>query len=245
MDALKFFDAYSLRARLFPALIASAAAIVLLAALVPWDRLSWAHALASVGVIVILYAMADFARRRGRAIEPGLIRQMGGLPSTTMLRHSDTTFDAGAKARMHKFLSGMIGSKAPSAVDEQKDPVGADNFYRRCGDWLREHTRDNKKFKILFDENIAYGFRRNLLGLRMPALVIDTTIVAGSLIVLWRIWSINWETDLAQKFALVIGGAILHAMFMCTFVGKRAVFDGARGYARQLLLSCATLESSK
>ena len=52
---------YSLRPRLFPALIASAAAIVLLAALVPWDRPSWAHALASVGVIVILYAMADFA----------------------------------------------------------------------------------------------------------------------------------------------------------------------------------------
>jgi len=66
MDALKFFDAYSVRARLFPALIASVAAIVLIAAVIPWHRLSWAHALASIVMIVILYVMADVARRRSR-----------------------------------------------------------------------------------------------------------------------------------------------------------------------------------
>jgi hypothetical protein len=32
-------------------------------------------------------------------------------------------------------------------------------------DDLSENTRDTKKFKLLFDENVAYGYRRNLLGL--------------------------------------------------------------------------------
>ena len=179
MDALKFFDAYSLRARLFPALITSVSAIILLIVVIPWHRLSWTQAFASVGVIVILYVMADIARRRGRAIEPELIRRMGGLPSTTMLRYRDTTFDAGAKGRMHKFLGGKIGGKAPSAADEQKDPEMADKFYARCGNWLRENTRNHKKFNVLFDENITYGFRRNLLGLKLPSLIIDSLIVVG------------------------------------------------------------------
>jgi len=243
MDAFKFFDAYSLRARLFPALIASVMAIVLIAALVPWHRLSWAHALASVGVIVVLYVMADIARRRGRAVEPRLIRQMGGLPSTTLLRHGDDTFDAAAKARMHRFLGAKIGDRAPSAADEQKDPAAADKFYGRCGSWLRENTRDHKKFNILFDENITYGFRRNLLGLKSPALIIDALILLGCFIFLWRLSPIDWDADLPQKLALVIGVGIIHAAYMAWLVGENAVFEAGRTYARQLLLSCETLQA--
>jgi hypothetical protein len=243
MDALKFFDAYSLRARLFPALITSVSAIILLIVVIPWHRLSWTQAFASVGVIVILYVMADIARRRGRAIEPELIRRMGGLPSTTMLRYRDTTFDAGAKGRMHKFLGGKIGGKAPSAADEQKDPEMADKFYARCGNWLRENTRNHKKFNVLFDENITYGFRRNLLGLKLPSLIIDSLIVVGCLIFLWRISPIDWDADLPQKLALVVGVAILHAVFMAAFIGEKSVFEAARTYGRQLLLSCETLQA--
>jgi hypothetical protein len=243
-DAFKFFDAYSLRARLFPALIASGAAIVLIAALVPWHRLTWAHAFASIGAIVILYVMADIARRRGRAIEPELIRRMGGLPSTTMLRHRDNTFEAAAKTRWHKFLGGKIGDKAPSAADEQNDPTAADKFYARCGSWLRESTRNHKKFKVLFEENITYGFRRNLLGLKLPAFIIDALIVAVCVIFLWHISPIDWDADLPQKGILVTGVAILHAAFVAAFIGEKTVFEAARTYGRQLVLSCEALQAA-
>jgi hypothetical protein len=144
MDAFKFFDAYALRARMFPALIATAPAIVLLGAVIPWDRLSWVHLLASAVVLVILYAGADVARRLGRAIEPDLIRRMGGLPSTIMMRHSDDTFPGSTKARMHQFLARKIVSKAPTVAEESADPAAADKFYVACGNWLRENTRDQK-----------------------------------------------------------------------------------------------------
>jgi hypothetical protein len=161
-----------------------------------------------------------------------------------MLRHGDATFDAAAKIRMHKFLAGKIGSKAPSAIDEEKDPAATDRFYARCGNWLRENTRDHKKFNILFDENISYGFRRNLYGLKLPAFIIDALIVAGCLIVLWQMTPIDWDGDLPQKLAFVIGVAILHAAFMAAFVGEKSVFEAARTYGRQLLLSCETLQAT-
>lgn len=37
---------------------------------------------------------------------------------------------------------------------------------------LRERTRDTSRFRLVFAENMEYGFRRNALGLRPFALVI-------------------------------------------------------------------------
>jgi hypothetical protein len=83
-----------------------------------------------------------------------------------MQRHRDDRLDAAAKASWCQFLGGRIKEKAPTAEAEAADPAGADAYYARCGDWLREHTRDRKRFKLIFEELVTYGFRRNLLGLK-------------------------------------------------------------------------------
>src|SRR5712692_8676930 len=237
MDAFKFFDAYTLRARIFPALIATASVIILLGAVIPWQRLSWMHLFASAAALIILYAMADLARRRGRALEPELIRQMGGLPSTTMMRHSDDTFDGATKARMHQILACKVGAKAPTAAEEAADPAAADKFYASCGHCLRENTRDHKKFSILFDENVAYGFRRNLLGLRIPALVLDAAVVTICAVSLWSRLPSNIEDEWTVTFVAVGSVAALHALYFAGLVTPQSVFEAARGYARQLLLN--------
>jgi hypothetical protein len=38
---------------------------------------------------------------------------------------------------------------------------------------VREFTRDTKKFNIMFNENVSYGFRRNLSGLKLPGFLLD------------------------------------------------------------------------
>jgi hypothetical protein len=194
---------------------------------------------------VLLVVFSDVARRRGRAIEPSLVAKMGGLPSTTMQRYRDDTFDEDTKVRMHKFLAGKIRTKAPSAGDEEKDPAAADAFYKRCGDWLRENTRDTKKFKILFEENITYGFRRNLLGLKWPALILNAAIVAICIFLLWQRLPINLDSDLTQKLFSVLVIAFLHAMYLALFVTEAGVVEAAKQYGRQLLLSCETLKTDR
>src|SRR5262249_32131675 len=150
------FDAYSLRARLFPALFASASPLVALAVLMPWHRLSWTHAVAGIAVPVILFVAADLARRVGKARESDLYKKWDGIPTTRMLRHRDVTVDATAKAAYLTFLVGKIGAPAPTPQEEASDPTKADAYYGRCAAWLRENTRDTKKFYILFSENITY-----------------------------------------------------------------------------------------
>jgi hypothetical protein len=189
---------------------------------------------------ILLAVMSDVARRRGRAIERGIVQRMGGLASITMMRYRDDNFDSAAKATMHKFLGSKISGDVPTPQKEQADPAVADDFYRRCGNWLREHTRDTKKFKVLFEENVTYGFRRNLLGLKWPALGINAAIVVFCLVMLWLRSPLNTADPLTQKLLSVVAIAFLHATYVL-FVNEAGVIEAARTFARQLLLCTETL----
>ena len=94
------------------------------------------------------------------------------------------------------FLAGKLVRSAPTAAEEEKDQTAADAFYEQAGTWLRENTRDTKKFSILFGENVTYGYRRNLLGLKWIALGLNlaVAVVCGAL--LWH----NAPIDTADPF---------------------------------------------
>lgn len=241
---MAIIDVYTVRARLYPAVIAAASAIVGGTVLVPWDTFGLPHAIATASATVVLALAADIARRQGRAIEPGIFQRMGGMPSTTMMRHGDTTFDAATKCRIHKFCAGKISGKAPTAPSERNDPAAADDFYRRCGNWLRENTRDHRKFKILFDENITYGFRRNLLGLKWLALALDVAIVAAGAAWLAMSLPVDVTNPFSQKVLSVAVFAVLHALYLTLFVNESGVVEAAKQYARQLLLCAEVLAAS-
>jgi hypothetical protein len=125
---------------------------------------------------------------------------------------------------------------APTAAEESADQTAADSFYARCGTWLRDHTRDTKKFPILFGENVTYGFRRNLLGVKAWALCLNAIVVIVCAFVLWRVsWSV--ETPTGNKTMVVLIVAAAHAAYMLLAVSRVAVWDASRAYGRQLILS--------
>jgi hypothetical protein len=219
------FDAYVRRGRFYPAVVAAAPAFALAAILVSWDSLGLPHVIAAGAATVLVVVMSDVARRRGRAIEPGIIRRMGGLPSITMMRYRDDTFDKTAKSAMHKFVGGKIAASEPTPQSEQADPAAADAFYKQCGDWLRENTRDAKRFKILFDENVTYGFHRNLLGLKRPALALDAAILLFCLIMLWLRFPLKVADAPTQKLLFVVAIALLHGVYMLLFVNETGVVE--------------------
>jgi hypothetical protein len=140
----------------------------------------------------------------------------GGMPSISVLRHSDTsTFDALSKARYLEFLGNKINAAPPTAGAEKQDPAAADAFCARCGDWLRENTRNTKKFNILFNENVTYGFRRNLLGLKWPALGPNLFVVVLSLWFLYR-GSVPLQDieHLNGRILVVFVVAVIHALYI-------------------------------
>lgn len=237
MEIFKFFDAYSIRARLFPAIVAAAPALAALALLISWKSFGLSNLIATLGTLVLLYAIADFSRARGRAIEGQLFAQHGGMPSIKMFRRNDGTIDAGSKDRYRAFLAGQLAVTAPSPEEESANQASADSFYSQCGNWLRQNTRDTKKFPILFSENVTYGFRRNLLGVKVLALCLNVLVVVVCVFVLWRM---SWNIDalMGNKTAVVLVVAVAHAAYMLLAVSRDAVWDASRTYGRELILSC-------
>lgn len=237
MNSFKFFDAYTIRARLFPAVIACAPALAALALLISWRSFGISNMIASIGMLVLLFAIADAARARGRAIEVKINEDRGGLPSITMLRRNDQAIDGGSKDRYRKFLAAALGVNAPTPQQENNNQVEADTFYAQCGVWLRQNTRDQKKFSILFGENVTYGFRRNLLGVKIFALWLNVVVVVICVFILWRnSWGV--EAPLGSKVLVVLIVAAAHAAYMLLAVNNQAVWDASRAYARELILSC-------
>lgn len=111
-----------------------------------------------------IYALASIARGMGKAVEEKLLRQWGGMPTTLALRHSNTYFDRLSKARYHAQIQSKLGVRLPTQEEETQNPDAADQFYTGVTRQLRELTRKDRTF--LLAENIAYGFHRNMLGMR-------------------------------------------------------------------------------
>lgn len=242
-------DPYERRARLYPALMMLAPLFVLFAALYH-DNLGPIDTLASVLVSCgALFLLSDLARNLGKAKEQALWQQWGGMPSMQVLRHSDATIDEISKKRYHEVLGQLLGIPFPSVSDEASAPEKADAIYRSASTKLREATRDTKKFKLLFIDNITYGFRRNALGLKPWA------IVACMFALIWELLALDvfsWGKSVHSVHDLrgLVGGPalavllIVFAMLLVWAFGftKQATRSAAFSYAQKLIEACETLD---
>ncbi len=184
------------------------------------------------------FVLSQIARDAGKAIEGPLWASWGGPPTMQMLRHRDLTIEAGSKALLHRKLVALeIVDRLPTLAEETADPAAADAQYRTCADWLRRKALELKTkppFDIVHSENIAYGFRRNLLGIRPYGLmVLAATIVT-------TIAAFFFHRD--PYIELV--GIILIGAYLVLAVDADAVKRAAYEYSRRLLDAAQSLQAA-
>jgi hypothetical protein len=174
-------DGYERKARLYPALL-----LFMPIALVVGCGLgkSISSTEAAVGLFVTcggLLLLAQIARDAGKGKERALFLKWDGIPSVSIFRYRDARVDPITKARCHKKMSRLVKEAiAPSSADEIADPVAADRVYTAWSTYIRVNTRDTRKFPLLFQENINYGYRRNVWGLRSTGIVVTAFSLIGA-----------------------------------------------------------------
>jgi len=229
IDLSKVLDPYERKARLYPSLICLFPLMIAVSISYPivFSTLSGFVVLAAA--IGILQFLAHLSRDRGKLLEPKLFREWGGIPSVNIFRFSDDTIPPPAKLKYHLALGKMSGISAPSRELELTDPKKADDIYLSWSDFLRGTTRDVLKYPLLFKENINYGFRRNLLGIKWFC------IISGliSIIVLFSPY-LQTKTISGSQISV----AILITVYIVVFfaiVNKSWVKLVSTAYARQLI----------
>lgn len=242
-------DAYERKARLYPAMISLIPAATFLVVhfgltLKPW---------AGVGILSsfgVFYLLAFMARDLGKRLERILYKEWGGIPTTQIQRHRDTRIDSITKRRYHAFLSKQIGVPFPSKEKEKSDPLAADEVYQSAARWLLDRTRDKQKFYLLFEENIAFGFKRNCLGLKpfsiaISAITIISQLVTTNTIDLTQGIVLRSFLEMAFPQKLVLFLSTVMIAIWSFFFTKNSLKRTAFNYAEMLLRTCDVLPNKR
>ena len=246
----KVTDPYERQARLYPALLA----LLPLLALVM--LLYGGKATALMGAVTVavscggLYLTTNLCRELGKRLEEKLYSAWGGKPTTQLLRHRNTSIEAVTKQRYHAFLASKINVAFPTKDQEASDPTAADDVYQSGVRWLLNHTRpeDNKKFDLIFKENVAYGFRRNALGMKPVGVIISIASLLWVLAVEGVFFSASHSlidmTAFSRMPEPATASLILSVVMVVTwlvFFTKASTRTAAFTYAETLLRACDSL----
>jgi hypothetical protein len=232
------FDPYVRKARLYPAMLALFPVFVAILVLFPALYKSIEGALVSLAIgCGVLMFLASNVRYLGLKKEQQLYKLWGGKPTTVWLRHRDRNLDILTKQRYHAFLEKHIPElKMPTPNEETASTISADDFYESAVKWLLEYTRDKKKYPLVFEENINYGFHRNILALKPIAIAINLLCVGGILLNNYLQHHSLTFTDMKDVAALSIPLAML--LFWIFLVSPDWVKSIAYAYTRALFACC-------
>jgi len=242
-------DPYNRRARLTPSLLALLPIILLTVLVFPDFENQYASV---VGLFVTCggtVLLTQIGRDRGKRYEKKLNNEWGGKPSVAMLRHSDNRMGRPLKSLIHQFLNdNIIGLNIPTAEEEALAPGAADDTYEAATRWLLAKTRDKTKFRLLFEENMNYGFRRNYWALKPFIVGVDIVLAAlvvcffGDLLKNHTLEALFNTLPTAAYFYVSI--PTIHIIITLAVATKSWVRITSEAYARQLLEACAGFDTS-
>lgn len=247
----KLTDPYQRKARLYPAIL-TALPILISTYLIWGDRLnpifSFIPLILSGGGIFFLSLIS---RIMGKRLEKSLYKSWGGKPSTQLLRYSNSEIDRVTKERYHSILSKGIGRKFPSRAEEEKNPHLSDEIYEAGVNWLLEQTRDHSQYALLYDENISYGFFRNMHGMRpwgiFSALLSVLIILANTQLFILRYPYLNLHAfpnfEVTSYFSLLF--SCVSFIFWISLFNRKSVRRAGFEYASRLLKSCDSISRRK
>lgn len=219
----KFFDKYTLKARIAPAVINCLPLIILLTVMERQLNLDLQSIVGFtlLSTVAIPYFLSEVMRNGGKKLETKNYRKWGGIPTTILLRQGDTEYDVTTKNRIYDFIYSDF------EIDLQRDNSDG-NISNAVKHIISLFHR--QKDDLLLTHNIDYGFARNLAG-GSTFLLIQLAI--GALIVIANAY-LHWSADNGY-WVIGVLVALGVSVVLKTKVYPFMVRDRAFRYARTLI----------
>src|SRR5882762_2600645 len=233
-------DKYTYQARLLPALITFTPIGFAIAAWFPAETATWnwlGTLFISLGLAALL---SQFSRDLGKRKESWLFQQWSGIPTTKMLAYHSSKLNSITLERYHSKLQTVLPElRIPTSIEEAKNHSAANRIYDSCVHFLRESTRDQKQFPVVFAENINYAFRRNLWASKPYGIPSSLGgIVSCGLAIILR-----WHGNPSGLLLSIVGTALSAVLLFLWWVvfNPKWVRIPADAYAERLLGSLDNL----
>lgn len=235
MDKNFGMDRYDRNARLNPALLTVLPALLFVFV---WFPAVWTQLGAIAAFVVtcgVLFAMTRIARKVGQNVERKLGDKIGRLHTAELISLADDRLPKTMKATCRSYIETHSNLGLPSLTDETADPKTAQEDRLLAVRWLLEHTRPRSEATLLMNENISYGFARNLLGLKPLGIAITFLVALSSCFFLY-----NFE-DGTTPFVLGVllcGTAIVGLVMWVFLITEASVVHASQVYAEKILSLC-------
>ncbi len=238
---VNLLDQYERRARFYPVLLVLMPAAIGAASWLPVSVDAPGLAGSAAAGTALAALLGQLARDQGKAKEPELFRRWGGKPSVRALMYSAGVFDAKTVARFHRKLRELDPElDFPVSVDEEAENLDrAHAVYESANQLLLSRTRDREKFRLVFEENVNYGYRRNLWAMKPAGLLLA---VLGLIVGVARLaLQVIREQPVSMTAACAAGLGTVLAILWIVRVREEWVRVAADAYGRQLASASQSL----
>ncbi len=235
MDKVFGMDRYDRNARLQPALLTLLPAFLFVFVWFPDLWTQFGAIAAFVVACGVLFALTRFVRKLGHKVERKLGNRIGRLHTAALLSHADNRLPAAMKTACRSYIEKNSSLTLPSIEQEKSDPTSANEDHLVAVKWLLKHTRPKAAETLLLDENISYGFARNLLGLKPYGTAITSIVAIGSA---WFLYNAPTEGTTFLLGSVLCGASLLALLLWLFFVTEKSVEDASKVYADQILSLC-------
>ena len=240
------FDGYTLQARLMPTYVVLLPLAVGLQVWLPEGAILERLGTILVAPAPIAVLLAQLGRDRGYRLQKQLWADWGGALTTQMLRHRRIDGNPIMRQLYHMCIERLFPDlHIPTPDEENANPQAADHVYEAATKKLIAATRDRDRFPLIYKENVSYGFRRNLWGLRPLGLILS---IGGAVIcfVRWLLWAhpVTAPSPNVDWF-LACGACLVMATLWGFWIKQSWVRIPAEAYAERLFESCELLKTQQ
>lgn len=239
-------DRYTLNARLAPMLITLMPIGLAIISLFPNSSSGLGLVIGAVSYCGMLVLLSNLGRDLGKEKEKALFEKWGGKPTTIILNEKTSSFSKTELKAIQAKLAELTKTPLPEGASAEEE----NQVYDTWTSYLIANTRGDAhgQFKMVLAENINFGFRRNLLGLRwygfwlaVAALII---IIGDHSILTWG-GAKAWQFDMldlrpSAKSAILI--TVCTAWIFFFIVKDDWVKLAGNAYAKQLVKSTYVLK---
>lgn len=235
----KHFEHYAIHARFMPVFVVIFPLVLTILAWYPQAKTILGGAMTLLISFGIMSFLSIYVSNLGNDLQDKYFRNWGGAPSTLLLLPSNKELDRYTKQRYFKWLNSKCsGLGLPESLDDQIDSEELYEKIRSAGNFMREYTRDRKKYSQVYNDNVAYGFARNIVAIRIAGLVIASASLISNGLFLYIISNTDSPNTINS-----IGVIALLASTICLWIHSAVMkesFVKRRGYryARTLFEVC-------
>lgn len=190
---------------------------------------------AAGGTWLLSNVVADSGRR---AQDEDLFLGWNGSPTTQALRLREPADNPVQRDKWRSAVSKLTGVELLSAQEEAANPAGADHAIVAATDQLR-YLGQREGVPSVRQENVAYGYQRNMYGFRRFGQVIAGVCIAALTVALFGPWK------LATEFCIV--GILACAAFLTLWTllpSESRTRSAAQRYTKQLFIAATSRAES-